>query len=235
MVHVNPQKLTNVPWKGTMFEKEVHLPTINFQGIFVSFQGGSLGDKSTGNYTSPIAWTWVSFINSFTWVVPGWSTTQLFRQLLEVLGKHRASCSQWPKASKDWYIISYTLPETSSSHLPGCAIPKGNDHLPTIHFQGIFVSFREGTAQLYRDCNKPLKSPWRVFIVGVLSPLIHVWYFGVIVWSFLLYVAYHSYAPCREFLLTFPHECGHLSQSVKYAKWNFIFVFERSFSWGSWH
>ena len=37
-------------------------------------------------------------------------------------------------------------PETNSSHLPGCAIPKGNDRLPTILFLGaMFVSFRDGT------------------------------------------------------------------------------------------
>ena len=29
-------------------------------------------------------------------------------------------------------ILLYTLPETNSSHLPGCAIP-GNNRLPTIH------------------------------------------------------------------------------------------------------
>ncbi len=45
----------------------------------------------------------------------------------------------------DWVFIGSTLPETNSSHPPGCAIPKGNDRLPTIHFQGRTVSFREGT------------------------------------------------------------------------------------------
>ena len=38
------------------------------------------------------------------------------------------------------------LPESNSSHLPGCAIPKRKLYnLPSIHFQGRVVSFREGT------------------------------------------------------------------------------------------
>ena len=37
-----------------------------------------------------------------------------------------------------------TLPETNSSHLKIGRAPKGNHHIPTIHFQVRFVSFREG-------------------------------------------------------------------------------------------
>ncbi len=46
------------------------------------------------------------------------------------------------------------LPETNSSHLPGCAIPKRKLYsLPTNHFQGRAVSFREGTSKISRKKN----------------------------------------------------------------------------------
>ena len=38
-----PWKLTNVTWKGSMLQKK-HLPTIIFQGIFLSFQGSNTVD-----------------------------------------------------------------------------------------------------------------------------------------------------------------------------------------------
>ena len=37
-----------------------------------------------------------------------------------------------------------TLPETNSSPLKIGRAPKGNDRIPTINFQGRFVSFRDG-------------------------------------------------------------------------------------------
>ncbi len=36
-----------------------------------------------------------------------------------------------------------TLPETNSSSLKKGRAPKGNDRIPTIHFQGQAASFRE--------------------------------------------------------------------------------------------
>ncbi len=41
-------------------------------------------------------------------------------------------------------FISFTLPETNNSHLKIGRAPKGNNRIPTIHFQGRTVSFREG-------------------------------------------------------------------------------------------
>ena len=41
-------------------------------------------------------------------------------------------------------IEESTLPETDSSHLKIGRAPKGNDRIPTIHFQGRAVSFKEG-------------------------------------------------------------------------------------------
>ena len=51
-----------------------------------------------------------------------------------------------------------TLPETNSSHLKIGRTPKGNDRIPTIHFQGRTVSFREGRLELihppgFLNCN----------------------------------------------------------------------------------
>ena len=54
-------------------------------------------------------------------------------------GPYRIELHQPPTKIEE----SNFLPETNSSHLPGCAIPKGNDRLPTIHFQVRTVSFRE--------------------------------------------------------------------------------------------
>ena len=44
-------------------------------------------------------------------------------------------------------IESFTLPETNSSPLKIGRAPKGNDRTPTIHFQVLAVSFREGKDQ----------------------------------------------------------------------------------------
>ena len=41
-------------------------------------------------------------------------------------------------------MIRITLPETNSPHLKRCLAPKGNDRLPTIHFQVRVVGFGEG-------------------------------------------------------------------------------------------
>ena len=38
-----------------------------------------------------------------------------------------------------------TLPETNSGNLPGCAIFKGNNRLPTIHVQVLTVATVDGS------------------------------------------------------------------------------------------
>ncbi len=58
-------------------------------------------------------------------------------------------------------IAWITLPKTNSSPLKLGRNPKGKDRLPTIHFQGIFVSFREGRLNVWtypwrwNNCDRP--------------------------------------------------------------------------------
>ena len=100
-------RVHDVPWKGSILKRKFIFQPSIFRGYLLVFRGIVLGDKHAQVTPAPLSG------------FPRWSTTQLFKQLLEVLGKHRASCSQWPKPRKFGNTLNVQTPFSRTYPIPG--------------------------------------------------------------------------------------------------------------------
>ena len=97
-------------------------------------------ETTTSTSTLHSGWSGVTGVGSgelFQWCCKSW--IPWFQRTLHLMHWFFEKQSPWDHhftTKSRFFQHDYcTLPDTNSSHLPGCAIPKGNNRLPTIHLK----------------------------------------------------------------------------------------------------